>query len=126
MQPYSTTQPPVQPTSDDRTFAAGAHVGSFLAAWIALGVLAPVLVLVLNGNRSAFVRHHAYESLNFQLNTYLWMIAAFLFGVVTFGIGFVSFLGIGAWYVVLVIVATLAANRGEVYRYPMIIRFFQP
>lgn len=113
-------------TGDDRTLAAGAHAGSFLAAWIALGVLAPVLVLVLNGTRSAYVRHHAYESLNFQLNTYLWLVAAFLFGVLTLGIGWVAFVGIGAWYVVFVIIATLAAKRGEAYGYPLIIRFFQP
>ena len=129
--PYGGWQPPAQPQyvqgmGDERTWAAGAHAGSFLAAWIALGVLAPVFVLAAKGNRSAFVRHHAYESLNFQLNTYMWLIAAFLFGVITLGIGWASFLAVGAWYLVFVILAAIAANRGEWYRYPLIIRFLRP
>lgn len=112
--------------ADPRPWAASAHAGSFLAAWIALGVLAPVIVLALKGNQSSFIRHHAYESLNFQLNTYMWLVIAFLFGVVTLGVGWISLVAVGAWYTIFVIVATLAANRGEWFRYPAIIRFFKP
>jgi len=129
-QHFSTDQrpgyPPARAGADPRPWAAGAHAGSFVAAWIALGVLAPVLVLALKGNQSAFIRHHAYESLNFQINTYLWLIGAFLFGVATFGLGWATFLVVGAWYTIFVIVASMAANRGEWYRYPAIIRFFTP
>ena len=124
--PYGSGHVPAQAGADPRPWAVGAHAGSFLAAWIALGVFAPVLVLVAKGNQSSFVRHHAYESLNFQLNTYLWLVAAFVFGVVTFGLGWVSFLAVGAWYTIFVILASAAANRGEWFRYPMIIRFFKP
>jgi uncharacterized Tic20 family protein len=122
--PAVTAYSPAQ--ADPRPWAAGAHAGSFLAAWLALGVLAPVLVLALKGNQSTFIRHHAYESLNFQLNTYMWLIAAFLFGVLTLGIGWISVVAVGVWYTIFVIVAARAANRGEWYRYPAIIRFFNP
>lgn len=118
------TEPPVV-TDDDRTWGAVAHGGSFLAAWIALGVLAPVAVLFAK-SRSQFVRHHAYESLNFQLNTYLWIAIVFVLGFLTFGLGWVAFVPLGLWYVVFVVAGTIAARNGEWYRYPLIFRFVRP
>ena len=115
-------QPPS--TNDERTWGAVAHVGSFVAAWIALGVLAPVLVLVLRGNQSAYVKHHAYESLNFQLNALAWIAVSGLLAFVLIGIPML--VAVGVWYLVVVIMATVAANRGEWYRYPLIVRFFKP
>lgn len=123
--PYA-PQPPGQVAigDTDRTWATVAHAGSFVAAWIALGILCPILVLIGKGNQSRFVRHHAYESLNFQLNALLWIAVSVVLAFVL--IGFVMLVVVGIWYVVYVLLATAAANRGEWYRYPMIIRFFTP
>lgn len=130
--PYQAYQQPYQQpyqqsgavSDDDRTWGAIAHAGSFVAAWIALGVLAPVLVLALKGSRSAYVKHHAYESLNFQLNALLWIAASAVLAFVLIGIPMM--VAVGIWYLVMVIIAAMAANRGEWFRYPLIIRFFRP
>jgi uncharacterized Tic20 family protein len=111
-------------TDTERTWAAVAHIGSFVAAWIALGILCPIIVLIAKGNESRYVRHHAYESLNFQLNALFWIAISVLLIFVLIGIPMI--IAVGIWYLIMVIVATLAANRGEWYRYPAIIRFFKP
>jgi uncharacterized Tic20 family protein len=124
-EPWST--PPT--TADDRTWAMVSHLASFLAAWIALGLLCPILVLILKGSRP-FVRQHAYESLNFQLNALTIAALFFVVGVLTLGIGFI--VGIPfviaylIWYAILVVSASVKASNGEPYRYPAIIRFLHP
>ncbi len=112
-------------SSDDRTWAMVGHLGSFLTAWIALGIIAPILVLIAK-SRSAFVRHHAYESLNFQLNGLVWIAITTVLSIVTLGLGVVFFLPVGLWYLVFVIIASVRANAGEWYRYPLIVRVFNP
>lgn len=115
--------PPAVAMSDDRTWAMASHAGSFLAAWLALGILCPILVLLVK-NSSAFVRHHAYESLNFQLNALAWIAISVLTMII--GIGFVLLVVVGVWYAIFVIVAAVNANNGEWYRYPLIVRVFNP
>jgi len=102
--------------SDERLWATLAHAGCFVLAWLAVGVLAPIIVLVRYGNRSAYVRHHAVESINFQI-TMLIAIAVSAFSIL-FLIGFVLLPVVAVWYVVFVIVASVKANNGEWYRYP--------
>lgn len=120
------TQPPANSNAisqDSRQWGLAAHVGSFLAAYVALGILCPIIVALAKG-RDAFVRHHAYESLNFQLNALVWIAISVVLMFV--GIGFVLIAIVGIWYLVFVIIAGMAAYRGEWYRYPAIVRIFTP
>lgn len=108
------------PDEDDRTWAVIAHAGSFVAAWVALGVLAPLLVLALRGRESTYVRHHALESLQFQLNALLWIAVAAILVIVL--VGFVLLPLVGVAYVALVARGAVMAHRGVWWRYPMIVR----
>jgi uncharacterized protein len=111
---------PVATTSEERNWAVAAHVGSFLAAYVALGLIAPLIVLLLKGNASAFVRRHAVESLNFQITTLLVVVVGLILTLVVVGL-----VVIGLWllyYLVVVIIATVAASRGEDFRYPLTLR----
>jgi uncharacterized Tic20 family protein len=111
---------PARPSDDERTWGMAAHLGSFLAAWVALGLLAPLLVLLVKGKDSAYVRHHAMESLNFQLNALVWIGIAVVLMLVL--VGFVILPLVGLWYVGFVVAASVRANNGVWYRYPAIIR----
>lgn len=106
---------------EERNWAFAAHLGSFVAAYVALGFLCPLIVLLAKGKDSAYVRYHAVESLNFQLTTLLAAAVAGLLVIVVIGLVLLPFIGIA--YVVLVILASVAARRGEWYRYPVNIRF---
>jgi uncharacterized Tic20 family protein len=113
-------QPPLS-ADQERLWAMLAHLLSFVAAYIALGFIAPLIVLLVFGPRSAYVRAHAVESLNFNLS---WLIYAIV-GVITIpiGIGILILLALGVDYVVLVIIASMRANGGQFFRYPLTIRF---
>lgn len=115
------TPPSRMGVEEERNWALAAHLGSFIAAYVALGFLCPLIVLLAKGKLSPFVRHHAIESLNFQLTALIAAIIAGLLVFVIIGLVLLPFLGIA--YVVLVILASVAARRGEWYRYPVNIRF---
>jgi uncharacterized protein len=112
--------PPLSP-DQERLWAMLSHLLSFVAAYLFLGFVAPLIVLLVFGPRSAFVRANAVESLNFNLSWLLYGIIAVILAFVL--IGFVILIVLGIAYLVLVIVASFKANNGEVYRYPATIRF---
>ncbi|HEY4728903.1 MAG TPA: DUF4870 domain-containing protein [Actinomycetes bacterium] len=109
------------PPDQERLWAMLSHLLSFVAAYLFLGFVAPLIVLLVFGPRSSFVRAHAVESLNFNLTWLLYGIIAVILAIVL--IGFVILIVLGIAYLVLVIVASVKANNGEVYRYPATIRF---
>jgi uncharacterized Tic20 family protein len=115
--------PPAQPLPPDqeRLWAMLSHLLSFVAAYIALGFLAPLTILLVFGPRSAYVREHAVESLNFNLTWLIYGIVAALLAIVVIGI--VILIALGIAYVILVIIASIQANNGRVYRYPLTVRF---
>jgi uncharacterized protein len=109
------------PPDQERLWAMLAHLLSFVAAYLFLGFVAPLVVMLVFGPRSAYVRAHAVESLNFNLSWLLYAIVAVV--LIVIGIGILILLALGIAYVVLIIIASIRANNGEFYRYPLTIRF---
>jgi uncharacterized protein len=107
-------------SSQERNWALASHLGSFLAAWFALGLLCPLIVMLVKGNDSPFIRRHAVESLNFQINALIWTVVFGLLMIVV--IGFVLLPLYGVFYLVCVVWATIKASRGEEVRYPLTFR----
>jgi uncharacterized Tic20 family protein len=123
--PGSGAGPPLS-ASEERTWAMVAHVGVFIAAWLAMGFLCPLIIWLLFRGRSEFVRRNAVESLNFQISLLIYTAIAVVLVLITFGLGvliIVPLIVIGAVAAVVVIVrATIAASSGQDYRYPLTIR----
>ena len=117
-------------TSEDRTWAMAAHLGALVTAWFALGLLAPLAVLLVQGNKSEFVRRHATESLNFQISLLIYSligtVLTFVIAVLTLSLGLFILVPVIIVIVMLalivVIVASVAASRGDDFRYPLNIR----
>jgi uncharacterized protein len=114
------------PTSEERNWALASHVGTFVAAWFAMGFIAPLVIMLVKGNDSPFVRKHAVESLNFQISLLIYIVAGFLITLVTFGIGALVVVPVaivvGIFALVVIILATIKAANGEDYRYPLCLR----
>jgi uncharacterized Tic20 family protein len=106
---------------EERTWAMAAHVGSFVTASFALGLIAPLVVLLAKGNASPYIRRHAVESLNFQINALIYIAVFFMLIFVVIGIPLL--IAYGIFYLVVVILATVRASNGADYRYPATIRF---
>lgn len=102
---------------DERMWSMLAHIGTII-----LGVIAPLITYLMYKDRSQFVKQQSAESLNFQITMLIAYVVSWIIAIVTFGIG--SFLPFIVWVVnlVFVIMAGVAANKGENYRYPFSIR----
>ena len=107
--------PLVPPTSDEKTMALLAHVLTFVASF-----LATLIIYVVKKDESVFVSSHAKESLNFQITVVLIIIVLF---ITIIGILLVWLVGIAS--LVLVIIATIRASEGKLYKYPVSIRFIK-
>jgi uncharacterized Tic20 family protein len=104
---------------DERLWATLSHLSAFLG-FIGIPVIGPLVIFLIFGNRSQYVRHHSAEALNFNIT----MLAAVLVSglLILVLIGFILLPVIALTWFILTIVATVAANRGEWYRYPFTIR----
>ena len=57
-------------TADEKNWAVVCHIGALVASFFTGGLLpflVPLLVLILKGDESPFIAHHARQSLNFRL-----------------------------------------------------------
>ena len=111
------------PPDQERLWGMLAHLLSFVAAYLFLGFVAPLIIMLVFGPRSAFVRANAVESLNFNLTWLLYGIVAVILAFVLIGIPILIVLGIA--YLVLVIIASVRANNGGFFRYRLTIRFIR-
>jgi uncharacterized Tic20 family protein len=118
--PATPSVPPMS-ASDERSWAVGAHLSGFVAAYLALGFIGPLVVMLTGGARSAYVRRHAVEALNFNLSVLIWLAVSAVLSIIL--IGLPMLLAVGVLYVVASIQGALAAGRGEEFRYPITIRF---
>ncbi len=110
---------PMRP-DEARNWAVAAHLSGFLAAYVALGFIGPLVVMLTTGKRSPFVRRHAVEALNFNLTALLAVIVSGALVVVLIGIPML--VAVGILYLVTTIMGAVAASRGEEFRYPLTLR----
>jgi uncharacterized Tic20 family protein len=115
-QVQSVPSPVVQPSSTDPKSMA------MLAQLLGIftGFLGPLIIYLVNGDKDPFVKHHSAEALNFQITLVIAYVVSFVLMLVL--IGFLLFFVVWIASLVFMIQATLAANRGEWYRYPINIR----
>lgn len=97
-----------------------AHWSALVGTVIGLGFLGPLLVMLIKGPESPRVRAAAVESLNFEITYIIAMIVSLVATIVL--VGFVTLFLLPLAWLVLRIVATVAASKGEDYRYPATIR----
>ncbi|MBW0253708.1 DUF4870 domain-containing protein [Cellulomonas sp. PS-H5] len=116
-QPYGAQpQQPLRP-DEEKTWSLLAHLGGII-----LGFIAPLVVWLVFKGRGPFLDDQAKEALNFQITVVIASVAATILGVVTLGI--LSFLPFVVWAVniVFAILAAVAVNKGQWYRYPVTLR----
>lgn len=115
----STPTPPSQLSeSDARLWATFAHLGIVAGLIIPLAtVLVPLIIWLVFKEKSAFVDRHGRAALNFQLTM---LIAFAIAGILTVVyIGFLLLVVLGVLNLVFSIIAAVAANKGEGYKYPL-------
>ncbi|HZO69097.1 MAG: DUF4870 domain-containing protein [Kribbellaceae bacterium] len=113
---------PVRP-DQERTWAMASHIGTLVSAWIALGLICPLVIWLLYRERSDYIRRHSLESLNFQITLLIYLAISVVLGLITFGLLlFVLLPALGIFALVVIVMATIAAGSGQDYRYPLTFR----
>ena len=128
MQTKGTPVPPPPPDrlqSEARLWAMLTHLTA-LSGFIGVPfghLLGPLIVWLVKKDQIPLVDDQGKESLNFQLSMTIYGLVAALLMVV-----FIGFVLLGALIIldiVLVIIASVEANKGNLYRYPITIRFLK-
>ncbi len=106
----------------ERTYAMFMHL-TLIASHMGVPIVPALIMWLIKKDKSPYLDDHGREALNFQFSLICYAIGAFLVGLVTCGAGFLLYLPLYALGIVGMILASVAANKGEYYRYPMTIRF---
>jgi len=109
-------------SSEERTWGMLSHLLA-LSGFIGVpfgNVLAPLIIWLVKKDQSQFVADQAKESLNFQISLIIYAIIGGILIIVLIGFLILGVVIIGG--IILTIIATIKANSGEHYRYPLTIR----
>lgn len=115
-QPYVPGTYGPRPGSDDTTMAMLAHL-----LGVVTGFVGPLVLYLVKKDESPYVRDQAAQALNFQILTFIAYTVCFVLAFVLIGF----FLLPVVWLVSLIfhIIAAIAVNKGENYRYPMNVKW---
>ena len=112
-------------SSNVRTWCVLSHASAllgFVIPW-AFHILGPLIVWLTKRADSAEIDEHGKESLNFQISMLIYNVVAAVLCLIL--IGFALLLILHILNLVLVIVASIQASEGKLYRYPMTIRLIK-
>ena len=107
--------PAATAVQDEKTLAILAQVTAIFT-----GILGPLVVYLVAKPEQPFAKHHAAEALNFQITVTIAVFVSALLILVLIGLLLLPIVVIGA--LILEVMASLAASRGEWYRYPVSLR----
>ena len=124
-------QPPVSPPApsaashEERTWAMFCHLAGLCGYVVPLGnALGPLVLWLIKREEFPLVNDQGKEALNFQLTM---LIAGLICIPLVFACGIGIVLGgiVAVFDLVFIILATIKANAGVAYRYPVCIRFIR-
>jgi len=113
--PGYAVQPPLSP-GDARMWSIFAHLGGTFLSFIV-----PLVIYLVFKDRDPFVREHSSAALNFHLTLFIAYLVSAILILVLIGLILIPLLAICA--LVFTIMASVAANDGREYTYPLAIQF---
>jgi uncharacterized Tic20 family protein len=116
---------PVAERSELRTWTVLCHATALIGFVIpgAGHIIAPLVVWLLKRGEYPEVDEHGKESLNFQITMLIYNVVAGILCLLVIGFALLAVLHLVN--VVLVIIASLRASEGRLYRYPLTIRLIK-
>jgi uncharacterized Tic20 family protein len=113
-----------QLSESERNWAMLCHLSAFAGYFFPFGgIIGPLICWLSRKDESAWVNENGKASLNFQLSILLYMVLAIPLCFIIIGIPIEVFLSI--LELICVIIASVKASKGEVFKYPISIPFIQ-
>ncbi len=112
-------------SSSVRTWCVLAHATALVGFLVPLAghIVGPLVIWLAKRADSAEIDAHGKESLNFQLSMLIYNLIAAVLCLVLIGFFILAILHI--LNIVFVIIASIQASEGKVYRYPLAIRLIK-
>lgn len=107
-----------QLTADEAQWGMFSHLGGII------GFLPSLIIMLTKGNESPYIKYNAVENLNFEITVAIAWFATIIIGFIPF-LGLITILLWPAIFIgnlIFCILAGLAAQKGETYRYPVCLR----
>ncbi|MCK4873797.1 MAG: DUF4870 domain-containing protein [Phycisphaerales bacterium] len=101
----------------ERQWGVFVHLSGLMTIFTIFCLLIPLVIWLAKRGESPYLDDHGKEAVNFQLSILLYTVVG---GILTCGILAIVCLVLN---IIFAIKASIAANRGEFYRYPICIRF---
>ena len=112
------------PSNEEKQWALFAHLSALIGYIIPFGsIIGPLVIWQIKKNEMPFVDDQGKEALNFQITVAIIAIICFVLILILIGILLLWALAIAN--LVFIIIAALAANNGQAYRYPFAFRFIK-
>ncbi|MCK4340889.1 MAG: DUF4870 domain-containing protein [Phycisphaerae bacterium] len=115
--PVSYASGPPPPNKEQRAWGMACHLLALV------GFLGPLIMWLIKKDEHPFVDDQGKEALNFQISVLIYAVGCGFLVIVLIGLLLLPALGI--FNLVMIIIATVRANDGEYYRYPLCIRFIK-
>ena len=108
----------------ERNWAMLCHLSSFSAYFFPFGgIIGPLICWLSKRDESAWVHENGKSSLNFQLSMLLYIVLTIPLCFILVGIPIIILLI--TLKLVFVIIASIKASQGKIFRYPLLIPFIQ-
>jgi len=109
---------------EERQWALICHLSVFCGYFIPFGgLIAPIVIWSLKKDEMPMVDAHGKEVINFQISFTIWITISVVLIFVLIGIPLLIILGVAQ--LVFILIGAIKADRGELYRYPLTIRFIK-
>ena len=110
--------------SNERNLGLFCHL-SFFAGFIVpfASFIIPLVIWLMKRETSKFLDETGKEVLNFQISLLIAMVACVILSIIVIGALLASVVAIAS--IVFAIMGAVAASKGEVYRYPYILRLIK-
>jgi hypothetical protein len=109
-------------TQDENMWAMLSHLSTFAGFIIPFGnIVGPLLIWLIKKDEFPLVEDQGKEALNFQISMTIYIIASIVLILILVGIPLL--IGLCLFDIVVTVIASLKANQGEKFRYPLAIRF---
>ena len=112
-----------EPTDEEKQWAMFVHLSQFLGFLVPVaGLIAPIVIWQMKKKDSPYIDANGRVVTNWILSAFIYSIICVLLAFIVIGIPLL--LALVVFAVVFPIVGGIKANDGEVWSYPMSIRFF--
>lgn len=108
----------------ERNWAMFCHLSAFASFFFPFGgIIGPIICWLSKRDESMWVNINGRNSLNFQLSMLLYMVLALPLILIIIGIPIIIMLVV--LKIICIVIASVKASKGELFRYPLMIPFIQ-